>query len=191
MRRVLVTGGAGFIGSSFIRYGLQKISGCGRLVNLDALTYASDLNNLASVADDARYCFVQGDIRDESLIKRLCADEGIDTLVHFAAESHVDRSITRPRVFIETNVLGTQALLEVVRQFPSIHFHHISTDEVYGSLGPKGNLMRNPPTSPILLTQLRRRLQITSSEPMHTPMALPIRFRIARIIMALVNMSRN
>lgn len=148
MRRVLVTGGAGFIGSSFIRYGLEKISGCERLVNLDALTYASNLENLASVAGDPRYRFVHGDIRDETLVKKICIDEGIDTLVHFAAESHVDRSITGPHVFVETNVLGTQALLEVVRQCPSLHFHHISTDEVYGSLEAQGKFNEESPYRP-------------------------------------------
>jgi dTDP-glucose 4,6-dehydratase len=148
MRRVLVTGGAGFIGSSFIRYGLQKVFGCERLVNLDALTYASNLDNLASVAADPRYRFVQGDIRDEALVKKICIDEGIDAIVHFAAESHVDRSIAGPHVFVETNVLGTQALLEVVRQCPSMHFHHISTDEVYGSLGAQGKFNEEAPYRP-------------------------------------------
>lgn len=133
-KRFLVTGGAGFIGSAFIRYGLKRISFCEKIVNLDALTYAADLKNLQSVESDPRYVFVKGDIRDEALVEKLCTEHAIDAIVHFAAESHVDRSILGPRAFFETNVLGTLALLEVVRRQHHIHFHHISTDEVYGSL---------------------------------------------------------
>lgn len=147
MRRVLVTGGAGFIGSAFIRYGLETAQ-CERLVNLDALTYASNLDHLASISEDTRYRFVQGDIRDEARVRDLCIDEGIDTIVHFAAESHVDRSIADPSLFIETNIKGTQALLEIARGCPSLHFHHISTDEVYGSLGAEGRFHEQSPYRP-------------------------------------------
>jgi len=138
-KRLLVTGGAGFIGSSFIRYGLQQMTGCEFIVNLDLLTYAANLKNLSSIEHDPRYLFVQGDIRDEACVEALCTKHGIEAIVHFAAETHVDRSISGPSVFYETNVGGTIALLEVVRRHPQIHFHHISTDEVFGSLGPHGH----------------------------------------------------
>jgi dTDP-glucose 4,6-dehydratase len=139
VNRLLVTGGAGFIGSAFIRYVLQKVpSFQGKCINLDLLTYAGNLANLREVEDDPRYLFYQGNICDQALVEQICLDHQIDTLVHFAAESHVDRSIVGPQAFIETNVLGTFHLLEVVRKHPHIHFHHVSTDEVYGCLGETG-----------------------------------------------------
>lgn len=147
-KRFLVTGGAGFIGSSFIRYGLKHIDHCEKIVNLDALTYAADLKNLSSVEADPRYLFVQGDIRDEALVEKLCVEHEIDAIVHFAAESHVDRSIMGPRAFFETNVGGTLSLLEVVRRQRHIHFHHISTDEVYGTLTHEGLFSENSPYRP-------------------------------------------
>ncbi len=147
-KRFLVTGGAGFIGSSFIRYGLNNIEGCEKIVNLYLFTYAANLQNLASVADDPRYLFVQGDIRDEAFIEYLCIQHEIEAIVHFAAESHVDRSIHGPKLFYETNVGGTIALLEVVRRHPHIHFHHISTDEVFGSLELQGHFTENSPYRP-------------------------------------------
>jgi dTDP-glucose 4,6-dehydratase len=135
IRNILVTGGAGFIGSAFIRYLLSpQIHFEGLCVNLDALTYAGNLDNLKYVADDSRYIFARGDIRQQSLVEHLCEEHEIDTIIHFAAESHVDRSILGPQAFVETNILGTFHLLEVVRKNPHIHFHHVSTDEVYGSL---------------------------------------------------------
>lgn len=150
-KRFLVTGGAGFIGSAFIRYGLQKVGFCERVVNFDLLTYSGNLENLSPVDQDPRYRFVQGDVCDEALIASLCREEKIDTIVHFAAESHVDRSIEGPRAFFETNVRGTFALLEQVRQMPDLHFHHVSTDEVFGSLGEEGifnESSRYAPNSP-------------------------------------------
>ncbi len=148
LKRILVTGGAGFIGSAFIRYGLREIFSLERIVNLDVLTYAADLTNLESSADDFRYRFVRADIREEALIEQICEEEGIEAIVHFAAESHVDRSISGPRVFYETNVGGTLALLDVVRRHPEIHFHHISTDEVYGSLSLDGKFAEDSPYRP-------------------------------------------
>lgn len=136
------------MGSAFIRYLLQNLSFEGNVVNLDALTYAANLENLSSVAKDPRYKFVQGDIRNKELISSICKEEKIDTIVHFAAETHVDRSIVDPLIFIETNVTGTASLLEVVKKFPHIHFHHISTDEVYGSLGSKGEFFEHSPYAP-------------------------------------------
>jgi len=140
---LLITGGAGFIGTNFVRFWLAR-PGKGRVVVLDALTYAGNPANLAGLEVDSRYRFVRGDICDEALVERLMRENRIDTLVHFAAESHVDRSILGPDDFIRTNVVGTHALLKVARRLwlderivPAHRFHHVSTDEVYGSLGPE------------------------------------------------------
>ncbi len=144
-QNVLVTGGAGFIGSNFVRWLLTHDTRV-RVVNLDLLTYAGSMENLQPAPDPERHLFVQGDICDAGLVARLLAEHDIDTVVHFAAESHVDRSITGPRAFVISNVLGTFTLLEACRQRwlsgktpgsgASTRFHHISTDEVYGTLGP-------------------------------------------------------
>lgn len=142
---MLVTGGAGFIGSNFVHWMLRRDRGV-RIVTLDALTYAGDVSNLDGLTDPARHVFVKGDIADRTAVEALIREHRIDTVVHFAAESHVDRSITGPDVFVRTNVLGTHVLLETCRQAwlvekqtdPNLcRFHHISTDEVYGSLGPE------------------------------------------------------
>lgn len=139
VNHLLVTGGAGFIGSAFIRYLLKNVPDFrGKCVNLDLLTYAGNLSNLREVEKDPRYHFQKGNICDQALIEKLCVEHQIDTIIHFAAESHVDRSISGPQAFLETNVLGTFHLLEVVRKHPHIHFHHVSTDEVYGCLGDTG-----------------------------------------------------
>ena len=144
MHSLLVTGGAGFIGSNFVRHMLGSRTDV-RLVNLDALTYAGSLANLKDLPGPDRHTFVHGDIRDRALVDDLLRQHRIDTIVHFAAESHVDRSILGPEPFIQTNVLGTFTLLESARQYwiagaatPSAEhrFHHVSTDEVYGTLGP-------------------------------------------------------
>jgi dTDP-glucose 4,6-dehydratase len=145
MKRLLVTGGAGFIGANFAQYWHAQHA-ADRLVVLDALTYAGNLASLQSLQGDNRFRFVQGDIRDQRLLETLLREEGIDTIVHFAAESHVDRSILGPDSFIETNVIGTHSLLKAARAVwladaagidaGRYRFHHVSTDEVYGSLGP-------------------------------------------------------
>src|SRR5688572_22111710 len=127
---LLVTGGAGFIGSAFIRRLFRDANFRGKIVNLDLLTYAGNPANLADSVDSGRYTLVRGDIGDQKLVDGLCEQHGIDAIVNFAAESHVDRSILGPGVFVQTNIVGTYALLEVVRKRPSIHFHHVSTDEV-------------------------------------------------------------
>ncbi|MBS0630240.1 MAG: dTDP-glucose 4,6-dehydratase [Verrucomicrobia bacterium] len=132
-KRILVTGGAGFIGSAFINF-LFKNGPIERVVNLDLLTFVANLKNLAGVEKDPRYRFVHGDILNSALVTELIETEQIEAIVHFAAESHVDRSIEDPLPFYRTNVEGTIALLEVVREFPHIHFHHVSTDEVFGSI---------------------------------------------------------
>jgi dTDP-glucose 4,6-dehydratase len=133
--KLLVTGGAGFIGSAFVRLVMatrRDIS----LVNLDKLTYAGNLDNLASVAANPRYRFVQGDIADAQAVNELFASENPDAVVHFAAESHVDRSILSPEPVIRTNLLGTFTLLEAARSRKTARFVHVSTDEVYGSIDP-------------------------------------------------------
>ncbi|MCB1109885.1 MAG: dTDP-glucose 4,6-dehydratase [Chlamydiia bacterium] len=144
---LLVTGGAGFMGSAFIRYVLKQEGFTGHLTNLDLLTYAGNLESVASVADDSRYQFVQGDIRDSDLLMSLHKERPIQGIVHFAAETHVDRSIADPQTFLETNVMGTYILLEFVRKHP-MHFHHISTDEVYGALGNEGHFTESSPYRP-------------------------------------------
>lgn len=136
--RLLVTGGAGFIGSAFIRYLFRLSDFSGSILNLDALTYAANLNALKAVHGHPRYTFIQGSICNQQLVEKLLLEHEIDTIVHFAAETHVDRSIESAFPFIETNVNGTLSLLEAARKFPAIHFHHVSTDEVYGSLGESG-----------------------------------------------------
>src|SRR5687767_8687450 len=131
--RLLVTGGAGFIGSAFVRLVLRENAAAG-LVNLDKLSYAGNLDNLESVAGDRRYTFVQGDICDAALVERLLAEHKPDAVVHFAAESHVDRSIHSPAPVFETNLRGTFNLLEGARRAAIPRFLHVSTDEVYGSI---------------------------------------------------------
>jgi len=155
-RCVLVTGGCGFIGSNFVRLTLHGKYPVERVINLDKLTYAGNMESLADVADDPRYRFVKGDICDAALLTDLFAEEGIDAVVHFAAESHVDRSITGPAEFIRTNITGTFTLLEAARQawadaggtFGDRRFVHVSTDEVYGSLGETGYFTESTPYSP-------------------------------------------
>ncbi len=130
--KLLVTGGAGFIGSNFIHHILQA-SPDAEVVNLDVLTYAGNLENLATLEDESRYRFVKGDITDANMVDSLVAE--CDMIVHFAAESHVDRSILGPEAFVRTNIFGTFTLLEAARKY-SKRFHHVSTDEVFGSLAP-------------------------------------------------------
>jgi dTDP-glucose 4,6-dehydratase len=145
---LLVTGGLGFIGSAFIRGLFGELGYRGRVVNLDLLTYAGNAENVEGFYDPERYHFVRGDIQDHDLVLSLVREHGVDGIVNFAAESHVDRSIVEPGSFIRTNVVGTFQLLEVVRKVPSVHFHHVSTDEVYGSLGPTGAFREDTPYQP-------------------------------------------
>jgi dTDP-glucose 4,6-dehydratase len=148
MKNILVTGGAGFIGSNFIRMVLTEHPDC-LVVNLDKLTYAGNLENLATFREHERYRFVHGDICDSPLATKFLLDQyPIDAVVNFAAESHVDRSITGPKVFIETNVTGTLNLLEAARDHQVSRFLQVSTDEVYGSLGAEGKFTEQTPLSP-------------------------------------------
>ena len=143
MSRLLITGGAGFIGANFVQYWLAQHAG-DRVVVLDALTYAGNRANLESSEHRPEFRFVHGNIGDTPLVERLLREEALDTIVHFAAESHVDRSIEGPDAFIETNVVGTHSMLKAARRVwleersvPTHRFHHVSTDEVYGSLRPE------------------------------------------------------
>ena len=142
MSRLLVTGGAGFIGANFVNYWMAE-NPADEVFVLDALTYAGNKASLAACMDNNLFKFVAGDINVQALVESLLRDHMLDLIVHFAAESHVDRSITGPDVFLETNVLGTHSLLKAARQVwldenlvPTHRFHHVSTDEVYGDLGP-------------------------------------------------------
>jgi dTDP-glucose 4,6-dehydratase len=142
MKKILITGGAGFIGSHVVRLFVQKYPEY-KIFNLDALTYAGNLENITDIEKAPNYTFVKGDITDESFIENLFAEHQFDGVVHLAAESHVDRSITDPMAFVKTNVIGTVNLLNASRKlwandFEGKRFYHISTDEVYGSLGAEG-----------------------------------------------------
>ncbi|UCD84414.1 MAG: dTDP-glucose 4,6-dehydratase [Deltaproteobacteria bacterium] len=144
--KILVTGGAGFIGSNFIRYLLEKYNDY-QVVNLDKLTYAGNLENLRDIEKDPNYEFIKGDIGDAGLVEEIL-QRGIEIIINFAAESHVDRSIEDPQVFIKTNVLGTQTLLDAGRKQGISRFIQISTDEVYGSLGATGYFTESTPLAP-------------------------------------------
>jgi len=162
-KTILVTGGAGFIGSNLIRYLLSDKSGfTGRVVNLDVLTYAGNPDSLADIdasLGGSRYFFVQADITDRVAVEKVFADFAVDAVAHLAAESHVDRSIVGPEAFIKTNVMGTFTLLDVARNAwkgrfgadvaqPDVLFHHVSTDEVFGSLGDTGYFTETTPYDP-------------------------------------------
>ena len=147
MRKILVTGGAGFIGGNFVRMVLAEHSDC-FVLNLDKLTYAGNLENLAGFTDHANHKFVKGDICDPKLVGGLIDEYKVDAIINFAAESHVDRSLVDPGVFIETNVKGTLVLLKAALERNLGRFIQISTDEVYGALGPEGMFTEETPLSP-------------------------------------------
>ncbi|MED3664726.1 dTDP-glucose 4,6-dehydratase [Geobacillus stearothermophilus] len=144
---LLVTGGAGFIGSNFVRYMLEKYPNY-KVVNYDLLTYAGNLENLKDVENHPNYTFVKGDINNRELVDYLVKTHEIDVIVNFAAESHVDRSITDPDIFVKTNVLGTQALLDIAKANHIKKYVQISTDEVYGTLGETGYFTEETPLAP-------------------------------------------
>lgn len=160
MKTVLVTGGAGFIGSNFVHYMLNNTED--KIINLDALTYAGNLNNLNDIQESKRYHFIKGDIKDKDLVEVLFQKYNIDTVVNFAAESHVDRSIEQPDLFLTTNILGTQVLLDAAKNAWNVHgndkyskeykdgvkFLQVSTDEVYGALGKTGMFVETMPLQP-------------------------------------------
>ena len=152
MKNLLVTGGCGFIGSNFIRYLLKAADFAGRIVNVDKLTYAGNPESLADIAEihDRRYIFERADVCDARAMKGIFQKYRIDAVCHFAAESHVDRSIVRPDAFVQTNIVGTFNLLELARadQERMAVFHHVSTDEVFGSLGAEGYFREDTPYRP-------------------------------------------
>ncbi|MBD3328714.1 dTDP-glucose 4,6-dehydratase [Candidatus Peregrinibacteria bacterium] len=133
MKKVLITGGAGFIGSNYVRFHADKYDD--ELIVLDKLTYAGNLNNIKDLADDGRIRFIQGDIADQDFVNELFALEKFNTVINFAAETHVDRSIIDPHIFVQTNIIGTHNLLLAARENDVARYHQISTDEVYGDLG--------------------------------------------------------
>ncbi len=144
---LLVTGGAGFIGSNFIRRVLAQ-SPTTRIINFDALTYAGNLENLHDIAQNPQYSFVHGSIQNKELLEHICATEGVQTIINFAAESHVDRSIMSAQPFVDTNIQGTLTLLEVAKKFKHPRYVQVSTDEVYGSLGDTGAFTEETPLAP-------------------------------------------
>ncbi|GKX30818.1 dTDP-glucose 4,6-dehydratase [Vallitalea longa] len=146
MKTIMVTGGAGFIGSNFIRYMLDKYDDY-RIINYDKITYAGNLDNLNDVSDNDNYVFVKGDISDYDTVEEVFS-QGIDYVINFAAESHVDRSIRNSDEFIRTNIMGTQVLLDISRKYNIEKYIQISTDEVYGSLGNEGYFTEKTPISP-------------------------------------------
>ncbi len=145
--KILVTGGAGFIGSSFVRYVLRSRNDI-EVVNYDLLTYAGNLRNLDEVSNNPRYRFVRGDIADAARVERLFEENSFDAIVNFAAETHVDRSIFDSAPFVRTNIEGTRCLLEAARKHKLTKYVQISTDEVYGSLGPTGSFREDTPIDP-------------------------------------------
>src|SRR5437763_11184537 len=150
--KLLITGGAGFIGSNVIHHLIERPE-IKRLVNLDCLTYAGHLANLEGLAGHSKYVFEQVDLREKAAVVRVVQQHGITHVLHLAAESHVDRSITGPGDFVQTNIVGTFNLLEACRaawagSFEGKRFHHVSTDEVFGSLGPTGHFAETSPSAP-------------------------------------------
>ena len=147
MKTYLVTGGCGFIGANFIHYMFRKYGEQIRILNLDKLTYAGDPKNLADISDRTNYTFIKGDICDKELVNRIFRDNLVDYVVHFAAESHVDRSIAAADAFVTTNILGTFTLLDAANR-EGVRYLQVSTDEVYGSLGPTGYFTETTPLDP-------------------------------------------
>ena len=145
--KILVTGGAGFIGGNFVHYMLKKYPNY-EIFCLDKLTYAGNLSTLESVIDNPKFTFCKGDIADSKYIDKLFSENKFDIVVNFAAESHVDRSIENPQIFLHTNVIGTGVLMDACRKYGNIRYHQVSTDEVYGSLGEEGYFTETSPIQP-------------------------------------------
>jgi dTDP-glucose 4,6-dehydratase len=198
MKNVLVTGGAGFIGSNFVR-SLLAVRSDLHVITLYALTYNGSLENLWGLPSEDRHTFIQGDICDRELVEGLLRHHGIDTLVHFAAENHVDRSILGPAPFVQTNLVGTFSLLEAAREvwgddggFAGRRFHHVSTDGVYGALGPDEPAFRETTLSTrVRPSRPQRPAAITWPAPISTPMACRRRSPTAPITTGLTSSRRS
>ena len=186
-RKYLITGGAGFIGSNFIRFVLDREPDA-RVTNLDLLTYADVKATIDELDTDGRHTFVRGDIRDANLVDRLMGDH--DVVVHFAAESHVDRSIEGPAVFLDTNVVGTGVLIDAARRSGVSRFLHVSTDEVYGSIpeGFAGEDARLDPSSPYSASKAGSDLLVRSTP---SPSTIPPSSRGAQTITGRINTPRR
>ena len=204
MRTYLVTGAAGFIGANYLKYILAKYDDV-RVVVLDLLTYAGYLGTIANDIDNERCFFVKGDICDRGLLDKLFAEYRFDVVVNFAAESHVDRSIENPQLFLNTNILGTQNLLDAARAawvmgrdeqgYPTwragVRYHQVSTDEVYGSLGAEGTLRKRLRLILIAPIVLQRHQPTTSFVLIATPTTCPSALRVALTTMVLTNSPKS
>jgi len=190
--KLLVTGGAGFIGSNFIYHILEKYPDY-EVINLDALTYAGNLDNLKEAEEKfkGRYEFVKGYICDEGLVDELV--RGVDAIVHFAAESHVDRSIEDPDIFLKTNILGTHTLLKAALKHNKKRFHHVSTDEVFGSLSLDGNekFSEKTPYDPRSPYSASKASSDHLCAPIFIPMLFPLLYQTAQITTGLINFRRR
>lgn len=195
MNKLLITGGAGFIGSHVVRLFVTKYPHL-KVYNLDALTYAGNLENLLDIENQPNYQFLHGDITDEGFLMQVFQEHAFDGVIHLAAESHVDRSISNPGAFVKTNVNGTVNLLNAAMSiwkddFAGKRFYHVSTDEVYGSLGETGFLPKPQHTTLNRLTQRLRRHQTILYVPMPTPMVFRRSLPTAPIITVLISFQRN
>ena len=204
MKTILVTGGAGFIGSNFVRYMLKNYEDI-TLVNLDLLTYAGNLDNLVGVSNDKRYTFVRGDIHGGALVEQLFEKYGFDTVVNFAAESHVDRSITNPDIFMTTNVMGTLTLLDTAKRHwkldpddkysrdfrEGVKYLQVSTDEVYGALGATGMFTETTPLARTVRTPPPKPRRICWCVRTTRPMVCPSTSLAARITTARTSSQRS
>lgn len=187
--KLLVTGGAGFIGSNFILYMIQQYPDY-QIINMDALTYAGNLENLKSVQHHPNYSFVQADIADKPAVDAIF-QQGIDVVVNFAAESHVDRSILEPEIFVNTNVMGTQVLLDAAKKYGVTKFVQVSTDEVYGSLGDTGLFSETTPLAPNSPYSASKAGGDLLVRAYHETFGLRLTLPVARIIMVHINSLRS
>jgi dTDP-glucose 4,6-dehydratase len=188
-KKMLVTGGAGFIGSNFMRYMLSNFNDY-YITNLDILTYAGNLENLQEIENKPNYRFIKGDIADGDLVGEIFS-QNIDYIINFAAESHVDRSIEDPGIFVRTNVLGTQVLLDAARRYGIGKFIQVSTDEVYGSLGETGFFTEDTPLAPNSPYSASKAGADLLVRAYYETFGLPVNITSVQTTMALINSRRN